>query len=1043
MDRIMHFKNVTDYGILQAKFYVAIDEFPAVCNACVGSGNLRLWDGGGFLFLEANKSTASVNAMEKLTECTKCMNASNAKYAAASEPTAAVGCPFSQSSSFRAISCGKGCGMSDSAIPPAEQDGLWNPPWDVGQPTVHNYYSGCVAGHLDVNGQPRWRAQGCEHHADESFYKDGLRWSKTPLFATVVEFKPGYSRSGGARSKMLPACGPGGVCTCPFIGASSLLLQAGAEESLVVSKIMCRQRGLIQAPSFELQFSDQHKLAEDFKLRLDMSGGLLPVVIELMSNNLKTIPNGHFDQITGIRLEGIEIDDNLLSQIPRIRQPGLLSLSLKYNKIEFVDLDELQGLPRLKYLNLRNNYITKVVGKQFPPTLLYLDLQDQNDNSGLNFISPMAIASLRGEWSRFEHDAGPSSLGSSCKPLKSDLGMAWGCCCANGYGELCRNTFGSVGCDQKWNATDSNGTATGTRFQGKSIVRVILLVTLVLIVVGAVLLRFLYQRSGTDGGGDEHQFAENPHWLSRNNALLAGKFAAVARERAETRFVIEYRQLVNEVSMEAFQREFRKLEVPQVAVKVGAELGRGQSGVVFLGVLDTVDVAVKTREIASAVDMLGAAGAVADEALLLEALLLNGLRHPAIVSLLAVVGESAPVFVCIELMCNGDLRGFLRRQRPQKRACTSDLSVMQGKPITAQVMMLMAAKLGSAMSFLEQHNIIHRDVAARNVLVGTEAIDVKMADLGAARNVHRTSESSYQGVYVATTEHNPARWMPLEAIREAKFSHKSDVFAFGVLMWEVLSMGATPWGAFGVHEFTGALARGERMLLPDAFKSQQRELGDGIGTLGKRERDVTRSEIYLAQKIYAVAMRCWADKPEKRPHFHQLETEFAIHETVLMAESRRCGRMLATTDRSHVTEIGDVSLRVPGGSKMGAATSHNSKGVDMKVTLDTEGYVDDVCVATTRNGPIKVENIQNGPVLDEQGYVRETRLAPPRTSAASSQPNLNSDGETVPQTTLSLESPPSGIAPRTSRKPSLYLGFGGNHQGQPGTKKLHPDETRL
>jgi serine/threonine protein kinase len=172
-------------------------------------------------------------------------------------------------------------------------------------------------------------------------------------------------------------------------------------------------------------------------------------------------------------------------------------------------------------------------------------------------------------------------------------------------------------------------------------------------------------------------------------------------------------------------------------------------------------------------------------------------------------------------------------------------------------MVVMASVLASAMAFLERQSIIHRDVAARNILVGATTTDVKVADLGAARNVHRTNTSSDQGVYTATTDHNPARWMPLEAIRDAKFSHKSDVFAFGVLLWEVLSMGQTPWGAFGVKDFVDALKRGERLQFPPAVEH------DPVATI-----------------IYTIALRCWSDQPRKRPLFSLLDGELAAHRTV-------------------------------------------------------------------------------------------------------------------------------------------------------------------
>jgi hypothetical protein len=138
--------------------------------------------------------------------------------------------------------------------------------------------------------------------------------------------------------------------------------------------------------------------------------------------------------------------------------------------------------------------------------------------------------------------------------------------------------------------------------------------------------------------------------------------------------VIQYRQLVTSKSMDAFQHETRELEIARNAVTVGAELGRGQSGVVFAGsfqrtkkpVLDqdggdlvppnTATVAIKTHLVVMANHATsGAVDAIADEALLLEALVLNGLKHRGIVKLLAVVSDCSPVLLCTELMVNGDL----------------------------------------------------------------------------------------------------------------------------------------------------------------------------------------------------------------------------------------------------------------------------------------------------------------------------------------------------------------------------------------------------
>ena len=254
---------------------------------------------------------------------------------------------------------------------------------------------------------------------------------------------------------------------------------------------------------------------------------------------------------------------------------------------------------------------------------------------------------------------------------------------------------------------------------------------------------------------------------------------------------------------------------------------------------------------------------VMDTALMAEGLLLLGLQHPSIIKLVAIVTDSTPTLVCTELMLNGDLKTFLRSRRhpaagpsgatspsPPASTATTGAAI-----VTPLAMHQMAARLASAMAFLERRGVIHRDIAARNVLVGEAAIDVKLADLGAARDVLRAEG----GQYIATTEHTPARWMPLEALREARFSHKSDVWAFGVLLWEIGTFAKTPWGVFGVGEMAAAIERGERLEHEDR----------------------------VPRFLYAIMLRCWHEVSTKRPPFEQLNDELQVRATVLAAEAKK------------------------------------------------------------------------------------------------------------------------------------------------------------
>ena len=107
--------------------------------------------------------------------------------------------------------------------------------------------------------------------------------------------------------------------------------------------------------------------------------------------------------------------------------------------------------------------------------------------------------------------------------------------------------------------------------------------------------------------------------------------------------------------------------------------------------------------------------------------------------------------------------------------------------------------------------------------------------------------------YIAVTEHTPARWMPLEALREARFSQKSDVWAFGVLLWEICTLAKTPWGVFSTGEMADAIDAGDRL-----------------------EKEST-----IPDKLYATMLRCWHQNPAKRPPFAQLHDELLVVATVL------------------------------------------------------------------------------------------------------------------------------------------------------------------
>lgn len=232
------------------------------------------------------------------------------------------------------------------------------------------------------------------------------------------------------------------------------------------------------------------------------------------------------------------------------------------------------------------------------------------------------------------------------------------------------------------------------------------------------------------------------------------------------------------------------------------QVGRGSSGVVVTArLLDTggnhsawLDrtVAAKRANPDAAADKYEA-----DEALLIEARLLAALGHRGILELIGVVADSPPVVVCTRLMAGGDLESFLRASRP---TCPAPrCAVTFGDVVT------MAEQLAAGCKFLEAQKLVHRDLKARNVLVGDSPGDVVLADLGAARSLLTSRE------YSSASSVSPARWMAPESMLEAKFSHKSDVWSFGVLLWEITALGARPWKEISERDIYPELQAGNRL----------------------------------------------------------------------------------------------------------------------------------------------------------------------------------------------------------------------------------------
>uniref|UniRef100_A0AAZ3QLJ3 Tyrosine-protein kinase n=1 Tax=Oncorhynchus tshawytscha TaxID=74940 RepID=A0AAZ3QLJ3_ONCTS len=228
---------------------------------------------------------------------------------------------------------------------------------------------------------------------------------------------------------------------------------------------------------------------------------------------------------------------------------------------------------------------------------------------------------------------------------------------------------------------------------------------------------------------------------------------------------------------------YEKWEINPVELTFMKELGCGQFGVVRLGKWRAQHkVAIKAiRE-----------GAMYEEDFLEEAKVMMRLSHPKLVQLYGVCTHQKPIYIVSEFMELGCLLNHIR-QRRNTFSPGSLLSICQD--------------VSEGMEHLEANGFIHRDLAARNCLVN-DALVVKVSDFGMARYVLDDQYTSSSGSKF------PVKWSPPEVFNFCKFSSKSDVWSFGVLMWEVFTEGKMPFEHNPNHEVVMRVSQGHRLYRP-------------------------------------------------------------------------------------------------------------------------------------------------------------------------------------------------------------------------------------
>uniref|UniRef100_A0A8C7DUU5 Tyrosine-protein kinase receptor n=1 Tax=Naja naja TaxID=35670 RepID=A0A8C7DUU5_NAJNA len=270
-------------------------------------------------------------------------------------------------------------------------------------------------------------------------------------------------------------------------------------------------------------------------------------------------------------------------------------------------------------------------------------------------------------------------------------------------------------------------------------------------------------------------------------------------------------------------------EVPREKITMCRELGQGSFGMVYEGVAKGVvkdepetRVAIKTvNESASMRERIE---------FLNEASVMKEFNCHHVVRLLGVVSQGQPTLVIMELMTRGDLKSYLRSLRPD----TENNPVQNPPPL--KKMIQMAGEIADGMAYLNANKFVHRDLAARNCMVA-EDFTVKIGDFGMTRDIYETDYYRKGGKGLL-----PVRWMSPESLKDGVFTTHSDVWSFGVVLWEIATLAEQPYQGMSNEQVLRFVMEGGLLEKPDNCPDM----------------------------LFELMRMCWQYNPKMRPSFLEI-----------------------------------------------------------------------------------------------------------------------------------------------------------------------------
>ncbi|XP_038066666.1 angiopoietin-1 receptor-like [Patiria miniata] len=351
---------------------------------------------------------------------------------------------------------------------------------------------------------------------------------------------------------------------------------------------------------------------------------------------------------------------------------------------------------------------------------------------------------------------------------------------------------------------------------GPNIAAVVLgIVVFILVVIGVVV--FILWRKRSTG---RSQTATDELVLSENPRSKIKKMESLNEDNTDP---IVYEDIG------LLPRWASKLEIKRGNLIIEEEiLGKGNFGEVRAG-----GVKIKGKVTKAAIKtMKGSVSESTRDDFLKEIQTMAGIQpHPNVVGLLGACMHKAILYVALEFLPNGNLRDYLRSTRPKQQGAAGSQDDVS--PLTSSNLLKFGLDVAIGMEHLSNTGIIHRDLAARNILL-SEDLTAKVSDFGLSRG---------EDVYVQKSSTRiPVRWLAIESLTRRVYKSKSDVWSFGILLWEIVTYGSTPYPGIESKSLAERLLDGYRMPKPDN----------------------------CADAIYDVMLKCWQEQPSNRPSFTKL-----------------------------------------------------------------------------------------------------------------------------------------------------------------------------